>query len=110
MSANLYFLFFLKDPTQVCCSTPKKPFISYQELILLYNGYTKLADLLRKSGGGIKMLFQMLERYVLFAWITTSFELYCGFLLAEFFRFGYDFLGKFCEVSGKIFLRNFDFL
>uniref|UniRef100_A0A915MEK6 FUZ/MON1/HPS1 first Longin domain-containing protein n=1 Tax=Meloidogyne javanica TaxID=6303 RepID=A0A915MEK6_MELJA len=39
-----------QDPTQVCCSTPKKPFISYQELILLYNGYTKLADLLRKSG------------------------------------------------------------
>uniref|UniRef100_A0A915NYR7 Vacuolar fusion protein MON1 homolog n=1 Tax=Meloidogyne floridensis TaxID=298350 RepID=A0A915NYR7_9BILA len=68
-----------QDPTQVCCSTPKKPFISYQELILLYNGYTKLADLLRKSGGGIKMLFQMLERYVLFAWITTSFELYCTF-------------------------------
>ncbi|KAL7072403.1 hypothetical protein ACQ4LE_008645 [Meloidogyne hapla] len=69
----------IQDPTQVCCSTPKKPFISYQELLLLYNGYTKLADLLRKSGGSIKMLFQMLERYVLFAWITTSFELYCTF-------------------------------
>jgi hypothetical protein len=77
---NLKLCLLFKDPTQVCCSTPKKPFITYKELILLYNGYTKLADLLRRSGpGGVKMMYQIEERYALFAWITPGFELYCKF-------------------------------
>lgn len=67
------------DPTQVCCSTPKKPFISFEELVILYNGYTRLADLLRRSGGAIKMVYQIEKRYSLLAWITSSFELYCTF-------------------------------
>lgn len=70
----------IQDPTQVCCPTPKKPFIIYNELILLYNGYAKLADLLRKSPpGAVKMFFLIEERYSLFAWITPGFELYCTF-------------------------------
>uniref|UniRef100_A0A183CEJ4 Vacuolar fusion protein MON1 homolog n=1 Tax=Globodera pallida TaxID=36090 RepID=A0A183CEJ4_GLOPA len=68
-----------QDPTQVCCSTPKKPFISRAELTILYNGYAKLADLLRKGRGGIKTLFLMLDRYSLFAWMTPGFELFCTF-------------------------------
>jgi len=64
----------------VCCSTPKKPFIVHKELVLLCNGYAKLADLLRRSGAGaIKLIYQIEERFALFAWISPSFELYCGF-------------------------------
>ncbi|KAL3100427.1 hypothetical protein niasHS_001730 [Heterodera schachtii] len=68
-----------QDPTQVCCSTPKKPLISREELNNLYNAYAKLADLLRKGRGGIKQIFVMLERHSIFAWITPGFELFCAF-------------------------------
>lgn len=69
------------ENSQVCCSSPQKPYIAYDELISLYHhGYFKLTDMLRRtkvnggSGSGgrknVKMLFISDETSTLFAWVS----------------------------------------
>lgn len=57
--------------SQVCCSSPQKPYISYEELLSLYHAYFKLSDMLRRSKN-VKMSFLTLERYSLFCWVCFS--------------------------------------
>jgi len=63
---------------QVCCSSPQIPYIAYEELLSLYQGYFKLTSMLRKAKN-VKMFFLTLDRYSLFSWLTSNFELHCTF-------------------------------
>ncbi|KAI6180118.1 SAND family protein [Aphelenchoides besseyi] len=53
--------------SQVCCSSPQKPFITPLEQSQLYKGYFKLMDLVRKSKN-VAYFFQTQDDYALFAW------------------------------------------
>lgn len=66
LSAEVYF------------SIPQIPFVSANELQDLYKGYVVLADFLRHNKT-MKIVFHTTEKYTLFAWVTTSFELHCTF-------------------------------
>ncbi|CAD5226118.1 unnamed protein product [Bursaphelenchus xylophilus] len=64
--------------SQVCCSSPAKPFIALDEQKELYKGYFEVTDAMRKSKIG-RILFVQKDEYTIFAWITGSFELYAAF-------------------------------
>lgn len=56
--------------SQVCCSSPQKPYIAYDELLSLYhNGYFKLTNMLRRAKNTVKMFFITHEQFSLFAWV-----------------------------------------
>ncbi|KAH7729578.1 SAND family protein [Aphelenchoides avenae] len=71
--------------SQVCCASPKKPYITHDELRTLYEGYFKLSDMMRVKTGlatsscRIKIFFMVNEQFSLYSWITGNFELHCTF-------------------------------
>jgi len=65
--------------SQVCCSSPEKPYININELEHVYHGYFKFLDMFRRVNTKVKMFFHRMEAFTLFSWITESFELHCVF-------------------------------
>lgn len=56
--------------SQFCCSSPQKPYISYNELLsLYYYGYFKLTNMLRRAKNTVKMFFITNKQFSLFAWV-----------------------------------------
>jgi len=73
-----HFMYKNTVSMQVCCSSPQIPYIANEELLSLYKGYFKLTSMLRKAKN-VKMFFLTLDRYSLFSWLTSNFELHCTF-------------------------------
>lgn len=62
--------------SQVCCASPKKPYITHDELRTLYEGYFKLSDMMRVKAGlatsscRIKVFFMTNEHFSLYSWVS----------------------------------------
>lgn len=56
--------------SQVCCASPKKPYITHDELRILYEGYFKLSDLMKRTRNNAKIYFISNEQYSLYSWVS----------------------------------------
>ncbi|KAI6192378.1 SAND family protein [Aphelenchoides bicaudatus] len=74
----LHFMYKNIGSSQVCCSSPQKPYITVEEQRALYRQYFHLTHLVRKSKN-VKNFFLARGQVTLFAWIADGFELYCIF-------------------------------
>uniref|UniRef100_A0A914YZG5 Vacuolar fusion protein MON1 homolog n=1 Tax=Panagrolaimus superbus TaxID=310955 RepID=A0A914YZG5_9BILA len=81
MACNELWHFMYKNVqlSQICCSSPEKPYITVEELEYIFRGYFKFSDMARRVNNRVKMFFYQLETFSLFSWITESFELHCIF-------------------------------
>jgi hypothetical protein len=81
MACNELWHFMYKNVqlSQICCSSPEKPYITVEELEYIFRGYFKFSDMARRVNNRVKMFFYQLETFSLFSWVTESFELHCIF-------------------------------
>lgn len=85
-----HFMYKNTVSSQVCCSTPSKPFISLEEQSLLYRSYFRVSDLARRAKT-LRLLLAQQEQFTVLAWvgagraltsplqISGSFELHAAF-------------------------------
>jgi hypothetical protein len=57
--------------SQVCCSSPQKPYITLDEQKTLYKGYFQLTHLIRKAKN-VQFFFLSQDSYSLFAWVSLD--------------------------------------
>uniref|UniRef100_A0AC34QY11 Vacuolar fusion protein MON1 homolog n=1 Tax=Panagrolaimus sp. JU765 TaxID=591449 RepID=A0AC34QY11_9BILA len=65
--------------SQVCCSSPQKPYINVNELQHIYRGYFKFIDMNRRLNNKVKIFYHKFENFTLLSWNTEAFELHCIF-------------------------------
>ena len=73
--------------SQVCCSSPQRPFITPAEQATLYRGYFTLIDLVRHSRSAIHFFYGIQADYALFGWVRFAFAFALAVLIERRRRF-----------------------